>query len=84
MPSYKLLINVDVDMIIHNLILNDKEMHSAIQENYVELTMESMLEQVAFYHGGGLDGELTESYALGYTLYTYLQNVGEITGIDET
>lgn len=66
-----------------NLILNDKEMHPAIQENYVELTMESMLEQVAFYHGGGLDGEPTESYALGYTLYTYLQNVGEITGIDE-
>lgn len=66
-----------------NLILNDKKMHSAIQKNYVELTMEGMLEQVAFYHNGGLNGKPTNSYALGYTLYTYLKSMGEITGIDE-
>lgn len=66
-----------------NLILNGKKMHSAIQKNYVKLTMEGMLEQVAFYHNGGLKGSPTNSYALGYTLYTYLKNVGEITGIDE-
>jgi len=68
---------------IDNLILNGEKMHSAIQKNYVELTMEGMLEQVAFYHGGGLSGSPADSYALGYTLYTYLKNMGEITGIDE-
>lgn len=66
-----------------NLILMDQKMHSAIEKNHVELTMEGMLEQVAFYHYGGLDGSPTESYALGYTLYTYLKNTGHITGIDE-
>lgn len=66
-----------------NLILEDKKMHSSIRKNYVELTMEGMLEQVAFYHGGGLNAKPTNSYALGYTLYTYLMNMGQITGIDE-
>lgn len=66
-----------------NLILNDEEMHPDIKNNYVELTMEGMLELVAFYHNGGLDGSPTDSYALGYTLYTYLMNMGEMTGIDE-
>jgi len=65
-----------------NLILKGEKMHSKIQENYVELTMEGMLEQVAFYHQGGLFGKPTNSYALGYTLYTYLKSMGEITGID--
>lgn len=66
-----------------NLILKGKEMHPDIQKNYVELTMEGMLEQVAFYHNGGLSGSPTDSYALGYTLYTYLKNIGEITGIGD-
>lgn len=66
-----------------NLILNGKKMHPDIEKNYVELTMEGMLEQVAFYHNGGLNGKPTNSYALGYTLYTYLKSMGEITGIDE-
>lgn len=66
-----------------NLILKGKDMHPDIQKNYVELTMEGMLELVAFYHNGGLDGSPTNSYALGYTLYTYLENMGEVTGIDE-
>lgn len=68
---------------IDNLILKGDKMQSDIENNYVELTMEGMLEQVAFYHGGGLDASPTQSYALGYTLYTYLKNVGSITGIDE-
>lgn len=68
---------------LDNLILMDQKMHSDIEKNYVELTMEGMLEQVAFYHSGGLDGSPTQSYALGYTLYTYLKNTGSITGIDE-
>lgn len=68
---------------IDNLILMDQKMHPDIEKNHVELTMEGMLEQVAFYHSGGLNARPTESYALGYTLYTYLKNVGDITGIDE-
>lgn len=66
-----------------NLVLDNEDMHPDIQNNYVELTMEGMLELVAFYHSGGLDGNPTNSYALGYTLYTYLINMGEMTGIDE-
>ncbi len=66
-----------------NLILNNEAMHPDIQHNYVELTMEGMLEQVAFYHRGGLSGKPTNSYALGYTLYTYLQNMNEMTGIGQ-
>ena len=66
-----------------NLILDGIDMHPDIQKNYVELTMEGMLELVAFYHNGGLDGKPTDSYALGYTLYTYLESMGEITGINE-
>ena len=46
-------------------------------------TMEGMLQQVASYHNGGLSGEPTDSYALGYTLYSYLENVNKITGIGE-
>lgn len=65
-----------------NLILKGQEMHLDIEKNYVELTMEGMLEQVAFYHNGGLSDSPTDSYALGYTLYTYLKQMGEITGID--
>ncbi|SHN70580.1 PstS family phosphate ABC transporter substrate-binding protein [Desulfitobacterium chlororespirans] len=66
---------------LDNLVLYDQPMHPKIQKNYVELTMEGMLELVAFYHHGGLDGQPTDSYALGYTLYTYLQNMNEVTGI---
>jgi phosphate transport system substrate-binding protein len=66
-----------------NLILNNEEMHANIQNNYIELTMEGMLEQVAFYHNGGLAGSPTNSYALGYTLFTYLQQMDYITGIGE-
>ena len=64
-----------------NLILNDQDMHPKIKDNYVELTMEGMLEQVAYYHNGGLDGKPTNSYALGYTLFNYIKMIGDITGI---
>lgn len=66
-----------------NLVLKNEKMHPGIKKNYVELTMEGMLEQVAFYHSGGLNGKPTDGYALGYTLYTYLKNINEITGIGE-
>jgi len=66
-----------------NLILGGQPMAPAIQENYVELTMEGMLEQTAFYHNGGINGQPTDSYALGYTLFTYLQDMNQMTGIGE-
>ena len=67
-----------------NLVLKGEKMHPKIQENYVELTMEGMLEQVAFYHQGGIGGNPTNSYAIGYTLYTYLKSMSEVTGIDKS
>lgn len=66
-----------------NLILHGEPMHRRIAKNHVELTMEGMLEQVAFYHYGGLDDSPTESYALGYTLYAYLKSMNDMTGIGE-
>lgn len=66
---------------LDNLILKGESMDPSIQENYVELTMEGMLEQTAFYHTGGMFGQPSDSYALGYTLFTYLQNMDEFTGI---
>lgn len=68
---------------LDNLILHNEPMYPEIENNYVELTMEGMLQQVAFYHNGGLSGEPTDSYALGYTLYSYLENVNRITGISD-
>lgn len=67
-----------------NLVLENQAMHPDIQKNYVELTMMGLLEQVAFYHNGGLDGSPTNSYAIGYTLYTYLQNMTAVTGIGDS
>ena len=64
-----------------NLILNGQAMDPTIQENYVELTMEGMLEQVAYYHSGGMFDEPTDTYALGYTLFTYLEDMDSFTGI---
>ena len=58
---------------LDNLILRGEPMAPEIEDNYLEMTMDGMLTQVAFYHNGGLDGEPTDSYALGYTLYTYLR-----------
>ena len=61
---------------LDNLILCGEPMAPEIDENYIELTMEGMLFQAAFYHNGGLDGQPTQySYALGYTLYSYLRGV---------
>ena len=42
-----------------------------------------LLNCLTVLHNGGLDGSPTDSYALGYTLYTYLKNIGEVTGIDD-
>lgn len=66
-----------------NLVLENEPMHPDIQKNYVELTMEGMLELVAFYHNGGFSSSPTNSYAIGYTLYTYLQGMNDVTGIGD-
>lgn len=67
---------------LDNLILHGEPMDPSIEANHVELTMEGMLYQVAYYHYGGLDAQpTTDSYALGYTLYQYLMSTDEITGI---
>lgn len=68
-----------------NLILDNEPIKNEINDNYVELTMEGMLEQVAFYHTGGLSKNKShkEGYALGYTLYNYLKNINDITGIED-
>lgn len=66
-----------------NLVLDNQPMHPAIEKNHVELTMEGMLDQVAYYHSGGFDGKPTKSYALGYTLYSYLINMTEMTGVGD-
>lgn len=68
---------------LDNLVLENKEMHPDIQKNFVVLTMEDLLYQVAFYHYGGLEGKPSDSYAIGYTLFTYLKNMDDITGIGE-
>lgn len=68
---------------LDNLILEGQNIHPDIQKNFVELTMDGMLEQTAFYHNGGLSGSPTESYALGYTLFQYLQQMDGTTGIGD-
>ncbi len=69
---------------LDNLVLENKDMHPDIQKNFVVLNMEDLLYQVASYHNGGLEGKPTNSYAVGYTLYTYLKNMDYITGIGES
>lgn len=61
-----------------NLVLENEPMHPDIQKNYVELTMEGMLELTAFYHYGGLGGEPINGYALGYTLFSYMNNMAAV------
>lgn len=64
-----------------NLILHNEPMHPEIINNHIVLNMEDMLYQVAYYHTGGLSAPPSNSFALGYTLYTYLQSVDNMTGI---
>ena len=52
------------------MILQGEPIHPEIQENYIESTMPGMLRDTAAYHlESGKD-----CFALGYTLYAYLQN----------
>lgn len=69
--------------LLNNFILNNEPMHPDIKENFVALNMEGILDQVASYHTGGKNGSPTNSFAIGYTLYAYLKNTDEITGIGD-
>jgi len=62
-----------------NLVLMGKPMNEKIKNNFVELTMDGLLEQAAFYQ----NVSKKDCFGLGYTLYYYLQNMGNVTGIDE-
>jgi len=72
-------------------VLNNEEIHPDIKKNYKEMTMDGMVVQVAFYHtvGSGVRSIIQDkkrdmnSYALGYTLYTwYIAETG-MTGFDQ-
>ena len=60
-----------------NLVLMGKPMNEKIKNNFVELTMEGLLEQAAFYH----NVSKKDCFGLGYSLYYYLQNMNNVTGI---
>lgn len=67
---------------LNNFILNNEKTHPDIEKNYVSLTMEGIVNQVAFYHQGGLENKDTkDTFALGYTLFTYLDDLDEARGI---
>lgn len=69
---------------LDNLILHGEPMDPELEQNHVELTMDGLVEQVAYYHYGGLDGQdNSDCYALGYTLYTYLEELNIITGVGD-
>ncbi|MCB2289717.1 substrate-binding domain-containing protein [Clostridium sp. CS001] len=62
-----------------NLVLMGKPMNEKIKNNFVELTMDGLLEQAEFYQ----NVSKSDCFGLGYTLYYYLQNMGNVTGIDK-
>lgn len=68
---------------LDNFILKGDPIHPEIEKNYVSLTMEDIVFMVAGYHHGGMDGEPTNSYAIGFTLYKYLIDNDRITGVGE-
>lgn len=64
---------------LDNMILQGEPIHPDIQENYIESTMPGMLRDTAAYHlESGKD-----CFALGYTLYAYLQNHVDGDGLRE-
>jgi phosphate transport system substrate-binding protein len=64
---------------LDNLVLMDKPMNKRIKDNFVELTMDGLLEQAAFYQ----NVSKKDCFGLGYTLYYYLKNMGNVTDIDK-
>jgi len=64
---------------LDNLVLMDKPMNKKIKDNFVELTMDGLVEQAAFYQ----NVSKKDCFGLGYTLYYYLKDLSNVTGIGE-
>ncbi len=64
---------------MENLVLGDKKINPAIEENYMEREMNGMLQMVEDYRYFAQDGE-ENAYTLGYTLYYYIQISQSVMG----
>ncbi len=70
---------------MNNMVLKGDKMNETIVENYVELDMDGMLFQAAGYQNGGdfENSHPTKNYAIGYTMYKFLQMQDDMTGIGD-
>ncbi|MCO5387538.1 MAG: substrate-binding domain-containing protein [Desulfosporosinus sp.] len=64
---------------LENLVLGDKKINPAVEENYMERDMNGMLQMVEEYRYFAHDSE-ENAYALGYTLYYYIQITQSVIG----
>ena len=64
---------------MENLVLGGKRINPIVEENYMERDMNGMLQMVEEYRHFAKDRE-ENAYALGYTLYYYIQITQRVTG----
>ncbi len=64
---------------MENMVLGGKPINPAVEENYMERDMNGMLQMVESYQYFAKDGE-ENAYALGYTLYYYIQISQSVMG----
>lgn len=64
---------------MENLVLGDKKINPAVQENFMERDMNGMLQMVEAYRYFARDGE-ENAFSLGYTLYYYIQITQSVMG----
>lgn len=65
---------------LDNMVLKGQAIHPDIYNNLLETTMPGMLRDTAYYHEQGPN---KDCYALGYTLYAYLQGHADGDGLRE-
>ena len=65
---------------LDNMVLKGEAIHPDIYNNLLETTMPGMLRDTAYYH---VHGPNKDCYALGYTLYAYLQGHADGDGLRE-
>ena len=65
---------------LDNMVLKGQAIHPDIYNNLLETTMPGMLRDTAYYH---VHGPNKDCYALGYTLYAYLQGHADGDGLRE-
>jgi len=59
---------------LENFILHDTPMHPDIEANFIYKEMDTIVTATAFHHDPlGAEGGPFNRYAMGYTLYTYLE-----------